>query len=121
MSLVALKAPLLAPAQAAGVPEQINGTRLFKSKDLVLIAIYESSSENTLKYLGGQTVYPIMIADPELKIYDLYDIEYSLFKLMKGLFNGALENRTAPNFRELYLQTPSFPSRITQELHFSEG
>ncbi len=72
-------------------------TKFFKSKNLTLIAIYESSSENTIKYLDGQTVYPIMIPDPELKIYDLYDIEYSIFKLIKGLSNGALDKKEKGN------------------------
>lgn len=65
-------------------------TDYFKSKNLVVLAIYESSSENMKKYLEGETPYAIMVPNPEQTIYKLYDIDRSSGKVLKGLFHGAI-------------------------------
>lgn len=67
-------------------------TAYFKSKNLVVIAIYESSRENMKKYLEDETPYAVMIPNPEQNLYKLYDIERSTGKIFKGLlFRGALK------------------------------
>lgn len=66
-------------------------TAYFKSKNLVVIAIYESSRENMKKYLEGETPYAIMVPNPEQNLYKLYDIDHSMGKIFKGLFRGALK------------------------------
>jgi len=63
----------------------------FKAKNLVVIAIYESSPENMKKYLVDQTPYTIMIPNPEQNLYRLYDIDHSTGKIFKGIFHGALK------------------------------
>ncbi len=65
-------------------------TEFFKSKDLVLLSIYESSAENMKQYLEGENVYAIMIPNPNLSLYQLYDVEISMGKVMKGMFHGAM-------------------------------
>jgi thioredoxin-dependent peroxiredoxin len=62
----------------------------FKSKGLVLISVYESKPENMKKYLEGENPYAIMVPNPELNLYQLYNIEKSSVKLMKGMFHGAM-------------------------------
>ena len=65
----------------------------FESRDLVLLAVYESTAENMLRYLDNQRVYPKMIPDPELKLYKLYGLEKSPGKMMKGMLRGGLKKR----------------------------
>jgi peroxiredoxin Q/BCP len=62
----------------------------FKSKGLVLLAVYESSADNMRQYLEGENPYAIMIPNPDQSLYQLYDIDKSMGKVMKGLFHGAL-------------------------------
>ena len=65
----------------------------FESRNLVLLAVYESTAENMLQYLDDQKVYPKMIPDPELTLYRLYGLEKSMGKMMKALFNGGLQKK----------------------------
>lgn len=62
----------------------------FKSKNLVVLAIYESSAENMKKYLEGEDPYAIMVPNPEQDLYRLYSIDKSTGKIVKGLFRGAI-------------------------------
>lgn len=62
----------------------------FKSKGLVVLAVYESSAENMKKYLEGETFYANMIPNPEQNLYSLYHIDDSMGKMMKGMFHGAM-------------------------------
>lgn len=61
----------------------------FKSKNMVVLAVYESTTENMRTYLGGDTPYAIMLPDPEKKLYQLYNIEKSMGKMFKSVFYGA--------------------------------
>ena len=62
----------------------------FKSRNLVLIAVYESTADNMKQYLGHESFYAVMIPDPSQHLYTLYHIERSTAKLMKGIFHGAM-------------------------------
>jgi thioredoxin-dependent peroxiredoxin len=62
----------------------------FKSKGMILLAIYESTADNMKKYLDGESVFATMIPNPEQNLYELYDIDRSMGKMMKGMFHGAM-------------------------------
>lgn len=62
----------------------------FKSKGLVVLAVYESSAENMNQYLEGETPYATMIPNPDQNLYKLYEIDKSMGKVMKGMFRGAM-------------------------------
>ena len=62
----------------------------FQAKNTVLIAVYESSREHIEKYLAGESVYPLMIPDPQEMLYKRYDVDKSMGKVMKGMFHGAM-------------------------------
>src|SRR6186713_2760766 len=62
----------------------------FKSKNLIVLAIYESSSTNMKKYLEGENPYAIMVPDPEQDLYQLYGIEKSTGKALKSIFHGGI-------------------------------
>ena len=62
----------------------------FKEKDLVVLSVYESTAESMKKYLEGESIFSTMIPDPGLSLYKLYDVERSMGKVMKGIFNGAV-------------------------------
>lgn len=62
----------------------------FKTKGLILLAVYESTAEHMKQYLEGENPYAIMIPNPEQNLYELYNIDRSMGKIMKGVFNGAM-------------------------------
>lgn len=62
----------------------------FKMKNLVVLAVYESTAENMKQYLEGENPYAVMIPNPTQDLYKLYEIESSLGKIMKGMFHGAM-------------------------------
>jgi thioredoxin-dependent peroxiredoxin len=62
----------------------------FRTKGLVMLAVYESSESMLKKYTGDNNYNTIMIADPEEALYKLYTVERSSGKLMKGMFKGAI-------------------------------
>jgi peroxiredoxin len=62
----------------------------FKSKGLVVLAVYESTPDHMKQYLEDKSFYATMIPNPDLSLYGLYQIEKSTSKLMKGMFHGAM-------------------------------
>lgn len=62
----------------------------FKSKNLVVLAVYESPAENMKKYLEGENPYAIMLPDPDQYLYRLFDVDRSTGKILKGIFHGAI-------------------------------
>lgn len=62
----------------------------FKSKGLIVLAVYESTAENIKQYMEGETFYATMIPNPDQSLYKLYDVERSAGKMMKGMFHGAM-------------------------------
>jgi peroxiredoxin Q/BCP len=62
----------------------------FKSKNLVVLAIYESSAENMKKYLEGENPNAVLVPNPEQDLYQLYAIDRSRGKVFKGLFHGLI-------------------------------
>lgn len=62
----------------------------FKSKNLILLAVYESSAENMKKYLDGENPYMVMIPNQDESLYKHYAVEKSLGKVMKGMVHGAM-------------------------------
>jgi thioredoxin-dependent peroxiredoxin len=65
-------------------------TDYFKSKNLVVLAVYESTPENMRTYLEGQSVYASMLPNPEQSLYSLYQIDRGMGKMMKGMFHSAM-------------------------------
>ena len=66
----------------------------FKSKNMVMLAVYESSAELMKTYLEGETFYATMLPNPDQSLYQLYDIDRGVGKMMKGLFHGAMKKMT---------------------------
>lgn len=62
----------------------------FNEKNLVVLAVYESSQDNMKKYVGGESFYAVMIPNPDQSLYELYKIDNSMGKMMKGMFHGAM-------------------------------
>jgi peroxiredoxin Q/BCP len=62
----------------------------FKSKGLVMLAIYESTAENMKQYVDGERLYATMVPNPDQRLYKLYEVERSVGKMMKGMFHGAM-------------------------------
>ncbi len=63
----------------------------FKSKNLIVLAVYESTAENMRTYLEGETPpYAVMLPNPEKTLYQLYGIERNKGKIFKSIFHGAI-------------------------------
>lgn len=62
----------------------------FRSKGMILLAVYESSAENMKKYLEGETPYAVMLPNPDESLYKRYELDKSMGKVMKGMFHGAM-------------------------------
>ena len=61
----------------------------FSEMGLVVLAVYESSTENLRRYSRGESFYARMIANPEYDLYSLYDIEQSTLKILYSMYKGA--------------------------------
>lgn len=61
----------------------------FSAHNLLVIDVYESTVEHMKRYLGDSVVRSVMIPDSGLKLYNLYQVERSMMKVLKGMFNGA--------------------------------
>lgn len=66
----------------------------FKSKNLVWVAVYESTAEHMKQYLMDEKPYAIMLPNPDQSLFQLYRVERSYGKLMKGMFNGAMGKKS---------------------------
>jgi thioredoxin-dependent peroxiredoxin len=62
----------------------------FQKNKIIVLAIYESSAEGIINYLEGEQYYPVFVADPEEKLYELFSLERSYGKVMKGVMHGAM-------------------------------
>lgn len=62
----------------------------FKTHHLEVIDVYESTPELMRSYLDGVQPYSRMIPNPEQELYQLYKVERSVLKVIKGIFNGAI-------------------------------
>jgi peroxiredoxin len=61
-----------------------------KARNIAVVLVYQSSRQNLLEYLSGQSLPFTFIADPDNKLYTRYGIEQGMGKMMKGMFKGAL-------------------------------
>lgn len=60
----------------------------FRQKNLAVLAIYESSVENLLKYSAKEGYYATLIANPEFNLYRTYGIELNFSKLLYSMYKG---------------------------------
>jgi len=69
----------------------------FKEQELVVLAVYESSIENLIRYSRDESFYARLIANPEFDLYTQYEIEQStlkmLFSMYKGVFAKSMEGK----------------------------
>ena len=61
----------------------------FKKMGLIILSIYESSTENLTRYCSKESFYSRIIANPEFDLYRLYDIELNDLKILHSLYKGA--------------------------------
>lgn len=74
--------------------------KYFEEKGIVLLAVYESSSENLKNYVDTNHYFQKMIANPSADLYELYGVEESRGKIIKGVMNGAIKK--SKNGKKLY-------------------
>jgi thioredoxin-dependent peroxiredoxin len=59
-----------------------------KQKNVVVISVYESPATPMKKYLEGESFYSIMIPDSTERLYHLYKVQRSWWKMFKANFTG---------------------------------
>lgn len=72
------------------VHELIQKADLLQHNNVKVLLVYESSMDKMKEYLGEETYPFTFIADPENKLYRLYNIERSTGKMLGSVFRGAL-------------------------------
>ncbi len=65
--------------------------KYFQEKGIVLLAVYESSAENLKNYVDTNHYFQKLIANPSADLYELYGVEESRGKIIKGVMNGAIK------------------------------
>ncbi|MBX7147382.1 MAG: redoxin domain-containing protein, partial [Alphaproteobacteria bacterium] len=68
---------------------------IYKAKGLEILAVFESSQENMLKYVGRQDVPFPLIADPEGVLYKLYNVENSEIKINHSMNLPKVQQRVS--------------------------
>jgi len=61
---------------------------LFGNKGLVVLAIFESSVANLLRYCEAENFYARLIANPEFNLYEQYSIEQNTLKILYSMYRG---------------------------------
>jgi thioredoxin-dependent peroxiredoxin len=70
--------------------ELLKRAQYFLDRDIVVIMVYESSPEKMREYLGNE-VYPFhFVADQKNELYNKYDVERSMGKVMKSMLHGII-------------------------------
>jgi peroxiredoxin len=72
------------------VHELLEQADSLKARNIAVVLVYQSSRQNMLEYLSGQSLPFTFIADPDSKLYIRYGIGQSMGKMMKGMFKGAM-------------------------------
>ena len=62
----------------------------FKTKGVIVLAIYESSEDNLKRYIGNEHYYTAMIANSGFDLYEKYAIERSTLKLLSSIYKGVI-------------------------------
>lgn len=84
----------------------------FKSKNIEVVLVYESSIANMRMYLEG-TSYPFsFIADPENSLYNAYQVEKSWYKLFSSMFRGLIGKATAGD--KLFKHKPKMDGNVNR-------
>lgn len=60
----------------------------FRQQGLVIISVYESPAAPMKKYLEGEEFYSYMIPDSTERLYHLYRVQRSWWKMFKSNFTG---------------------------------
>jgi peroxiredoxin len=60
----------------------------FKKRNLVIIAIYESCTENLQLYSKDEQFHAQLIANPELDLYGKYYVEQNTLKFLFSMYKG---------------------------------
>lgn len=67
--------------------------REFREKNLVVLAVFESSIANLLRYSENENYYARLIANPEFDLYEKYGIEFNTLKLLFSMYKGVSAKR----------------------------
>ena len=75
-----------------------------KKNNWVVISVYESTKETLTEYTKQEDIPFIMIADPQEKLYKLFNVQKSWWKTFIGLFNhyGEKHSGGKKNFKSKY-------------------
>jgi len=61
----------------------------FRKKGLIVLAVFESSRDNLIRYSEDEQYYARPIPNPEFDLYERYDIELNTLKILFSMYKGA--------------------------------
>lgn len=68
------------------VRELIHAYPEFQEKNIEIIVFFASTAEEIKKYAGNQNAPFVIVPDPEMKIYSMYDVHLSRMGMLKTMF-----------------------------------
>lgn len=94
----------------------------FEKKNVVLLAIYESSVPNLKLMIDTNQYLQHIISDEEGLLYDLYAVEASRTKITKGLVHGAMSKaQKGKKFYAHKIKQDGNPNRIAADFLIDEN
>lgn len=94
----------------------------FEKKNVVLLAIYESSLQNLQLMVDTNKYFQHIISDEEGLLYDLYAVEASRTKITKGMLHGALSKaQKGKKYYNTKIKQDGNPNRIAADFLIDEN
>lgn len=75
------------------VHELIERFQDFENQNIKIVCVFESSREDMLPFVGEQNPPFVLLADPQGKLYDLYNVETSMEKINNVMKNNLADER----------------------------
>ncbi|AKD57106.1 redoxin domain-containing protein [Spirosoma radiotolerans] len=84
----------------------------FREKGLVVLAVYESSADNLLRYSENEHYHARLIANPEFDLYEMYAIELNTLKLLFSMYKGVYAKKVEGKKRAKHAFEPEGHSNL---------
>lgn len=94
------------------VHELLKSAAAFKEKNIEVVLIYESTTENMRTYLEGGNYPFTFIADSKNEIYTIYQVEKSWYRLFISMFKGLIGKASAGE--KLFKKKPAMDGKLNR-------
>ena len=84
----------------------------FKLQNVIVMSVYESPASAIRQYVEGEDFYAVMIPDSTEKLYHLFGVQRSWWKMFKGRFQGV--NKKIKKGRKLFSKKPKYDAHANR-------